>query len=627
MTDEDRSGPELEPEELVQDDAVIARAWRWSLVVLALIGLAAGGVWWWQAGRAPAPVQVEEAAPARPQAQASNAQATPPRVPFTDITAESGITFVHENGARGRRFLPETMGSGAAFFDYDNDGDPDLLLVNSDLWPEDQTPGVPRPTAALYANDGRGHFTDVTLATGLAEPLYGMGVAVGDYDADGWVDVLITGLGGNRLYRNDHGHFVDRTAAAGVLGSIDDWNTGAAFFDADGDGDLDLFITRYVRWSQAIDLEVDFRLTGIGRAYGPPTGYAGAHPALYLNRGDGTFTDASEQAGIQVTNPATGKPMGKGLALAVSDLDGDGRLDLVIANDTVQNFAFHNLGQGRFAEVGMEWGLAFDRDGQATGAMGIDCAQFRNDGVLGIAIGNFANEMTSFYVAAPAPPGDPPQFSDDAILEGVGPASRLALSFGTLFLDYDLDGRQDLLQANGHLESEIARVQASQRYAQPPLLFWNCGDTCPAAFVPVGAADTGDLGRPLVGRGAAYADIDGDGDLDLLITQNGRSPVLLRNDQTLGHHWLRLRLRGAGANRDAIGARVEVRTGGQIQTREVMPTRGYLSQVELPLTFGLGSADRVDGVSIRWPDGSMEEVQVDTVDRQIEIQQGGHRGG
>jgi hypothetical protein len=271
----------------------------------------------------------------------------------------------------------------------------------------------------------------------------------------------------------------------------------------------------------------------------------------------------------------------------------------------------------------VEWGLAFDRNGQATGAMGVDWARHRNDATLGIAIGNFANEMTSFYVSA----GDPPQFSDDAILEGIGPASRLALSFGTLFLDYDLDGRADLLQANGHLESEIARVQPSQHYAQPPLLFWNCGEACPATFVPLGPGETGDLGRPLVGRGATYADIDADGDLDLLITQNGQAPVLLRNDQALGHHWLRLRLRGTGANRDAIGARVEVRAGGQTQTREVMPTRSYLSQVELPLTFGLGTADSVEGVSILWPGGTRQDLGALGVDRQIEIVQGGGGGG
>jgi hypothetical protein len=549
-------------------------------------------------------------------------------VHFTDITREAGIGFVHVNGATGRRFLPETMGSGAAFFDYDNDGDQDLFLVNSDLWPEDRIPGTTRPNSALYANDGKGGFTDVTEAAGLTEPIYGMGVAVGDFDGDGWVDLFVSALGPDRLYRNDQGRFVDVTATAGVAGGPEDWSTATGFFDADGDGDLDLFVARYVRWSQAIDLEVDFQLTGIGRAYGPPTGYGGNDSALYLNQGDGTFLDASAEAGIRVANPATGRPMGKALALAITDLDGDTRPDILVANDTVQNFAFRNLGAGHFAEQGVEWGLAFDRNGQATGAMGLDWAQYRNDSALALAIGNFANEMTSLYVSAVTLEGQPPQFSDDAILDGVGPASRLALSFGTLFLDYDLDGREDLLQANGHLETEIARVQPSQHYAQSPLLFWNCGDACPATFVPLDPEATGDLGQPLVGRGATYADIDADGDLDLLITQNGRAPVLLRNDQVLEHHWLRLRLHSpAGPNRDAIGARVQIHAGGQTQTREVMPTRGYLSQVELPLTFGLGSADRVDGVDIQWPDGTRQKLGPQEVDRLIEIVQGEGKGG
>ncbi len=617
-----------DPQDLAQDDAIIGRAWRWSLLVLALAGIAGAVAWWWRAAQAPAPVAIPEAAPARPVTQAINAQATPPEVRFTDITREAGIGFVHVNGAKGRRFLPETMGSGAAFLDYDNDGDQDLFLVNSDLWPEDRTPGAVRPSSVLYANDGRGGFTDVTEAVGLTEPIYGMGVAVGDFDGDGWVDLFVSTLGPDRLYRNDRGRFVDVTATAGVAGGPEDWSTAAGFFDADGDGDLDLFVGRYVRWSQAIDLEVDFRLTGIGRAYGPPTGYGGSDSALYFNQGDGTFLDASAEAGIRVPNPATGRPMGKALALAITDLDDDTRPDILVANDTVQNFVFRNLGAGHFAEQGVEWGLAFDRNGKATGAMGLDWARYRNDSALALAIGNFANEMTSFYVSAATLEDQPPQFSDDAILDGIGPASRLALSFGTLFLDYDLDGRQDLLQANGHLEAEIARVQPSQHYAQPPLLFWNCGDACPATFVPLDPEASGDLGRPLVGRGATYADIDADGDLDLLITQNGRAPALLRNDQARGHHWLRLRLQSpAGLNRDAIGARVQVHAGGQTQTREVMPTRGYLSQVELPLTFGLGSANRVDGVDIQWPDGTRQELGPQGVDRLIEIVQGEGNGG
>ncbi len=603
--------PDPGSDDETQDDAIIGQAFRWSVVVVVLVAIAVGVTWWMTEARKPAPVAVREAPVAKPETEAINAQAKPPVVHFTDVTQASGIGFVHVNGAEGKRFLPETMGSGAAFFDVDNDGDQDLLLINSDLWPGAQKPGVPRPTMALYANDGHGHFTDVTEASGLKLSLYGMGVAVGDYDGDGWVDVFVTAVGANHLYRNNHGRFEDVTAKAGVAGGDDRWSTSAAFFDVDGDGDLDLWVANYVRWSPTIDLGVDFQLTGIGRAYGPPTSYEGTQSYLYRNNGDGTFTDVSAQAGIQVTNPATGKPMGKALALGIWDVDGDGHPDVLVANDTVQNFLFHNLGNGRFEEVGMTSGLAFDRNGHATGAMGVDAANFRNDNALGFAIGNFANEMTSLYVSQDGPS----DFTDDAILDGVGPASRLHLSFGLFFFDYDLDGRLDLLQANGHLETEINKVQPSQHYAQATQLFWNCGPTCPATFVPVPDADSGDLAEPLVGRAATYADVDGDGDLDVLITQNGRRPALFRNDQDLGHHWLRLKLQGRGLNRNAIGATVALRAGGIIQRRQVMPTRSYLSQSELPVTFGLGSAEAVEGIAIRWPDGTRQDLTNVPVDR------------
>ena len=611
------SRPEAIPEEEVQDDAIIGQAFRWSLLAIVLAVAAAALIWWIMAARKPAPVAVQEAPVAQPETVAINAQASPPVVRFTDVTAASGIGFQHVNGAEGKRFLPETMGSGAAFFDYDDDGDQDLLLINSDWWPGSQKAGEAPPTMALYVNDGQGNFKDITETAGLKHRLYGMGVAVGDYDGDGQVDLFVTAVGRNRLYRNNQGRFEDVTDTAGVAGDDDRWSTSAAFFDYDGDGDLDLWVANYVRWSQAIDLEVDFQLTGIGRAYGPPTSYEGTQSYLYRNNGDGTFSDVSAEAGVQVTNPATGKPMGKALALGITDIDDDGRPDVLVANDTVQNFLFHNLGNGHFEETGMISGVAFDRNGHATGAMGVDVANYRNDQALAFAIGNFANEMTSLYVSQDSTA----EFTDDAILDGIGPASRLHLSFGLFFFDYDLDGRQDLLQANGHLETEINTVQPSQHYAQPTQLFWNCGPDCPATFVPVPEEQAGALAEPLVGRAATYADIDGDGDLDVLITQNGRHPMLLRNDQALGHHWLRLKLRGRGPNRDAIGAWVTLRAAGQTQRRQVMPTRSYLSQVELPLTFGLGETATPEGVTVHWPDGTRQELADLAVDRLLVIEE------
>jgi hypothetical protein len=504
-----------------------------------------------------------------------------------------------------------------AFLDYDNDADQDLLLINSDLWPGHIEAGVARPTMKLYQNDGAGQFTDVTEAAGLAVSLYGMGIAVGDYDNDGDTDVFVTAYGLNRLFRNEGGQFQDATEEAGIGGEADAWSTSAGFMDIDNDGDLDLFVANYVRWSGQIDLNINYQLTGIGRAYGPPTAYEGSYSYLYRNDGNGRFSDISAASGIQIDNPATAKPMGKALAVVPVDIDRDGWMDLLVANDTVQNFLFRNQGDGTFEERGSLLGVAFDRDGKATGAMGADVAYFRNDPDLGFAIGNFANEMTSLYVTQ----GSEPLLTDEAIVEGIGPESRRALTFGLFFFDYDLDGRLDLLQANGHLEGEINRVQSSQHYRQPPQLFWNCGNNCRSSFLAQPAGGNGDFGTALVGRGASYADIDGDGDLDVVITQNGGPPLLLRNDQATGHHWLRVKLAGTAANRDAIGAWVEVRAGDTMQRRQVMPSRSYLSQVEPVLTFGLGKADKVDSVEVFWPDGSRQLLNEVSIDFTLEITQ------
>jgi hypothetical protein len=601
--------------------SVIARAFRRSLAAVAVIAAAVAlAVYLGRGARAPAPV-ADQAPPEAPRAAPAPVR-EPPALPFTDVTRAAGIDFVHRNGARGQRLLPETMGSGAAFLDYDGDSDQDLLLVSSGSWPDDPAATTGPSTLALYRNDGSGRFEDLTTAAGLDLHGYGMGLAVGDYDGDGRVDVFVTAVGPNRLLRNEGGRFRDVTGEAGVAGAADAWSTGAAFLDYDRDGDLDLFVANYVRWSPEIDLQVDFRLTGIGRAYGPPTAFQGSHPYLYRNEGGGTFRDVSAASGVEVENPATGRPMAKALGVLPVDVDRDGWLDLVIANDTVQNLLLRNRGNGAFEEVGTAWGVAFDRDGAATGAMGIDAGYYRNDEALAVAIGNFANEMTSFYVSQ----GTPTLLADEAIQAGIGPASRQVLTFGLFLFDADLDGRLDLLQANGHLEAEINQVQPSQRYAQPTQLFWNCGEDCPATYVPVPAERLGDLPRPMVGRGATYADIDGDGDLDVVLTENGGPVRLLRNDQALGNHWLRVKLVGAGANADALGARVELTAGGVTQRRQVMPARSYLSQVELPVTFGLGPTGAVERLQVAWPDGTVQEVEVTGVDRLLTVRQPGAPG-
>ena len=576
----------------------IRRALRLSLIVAAAIAVVAVATFW-LTSRKPADDAPVEHRPAGPDARQKDVASRLPRLVFTDVTSEAGIDFVHDAGAYGERLLPETMGGGVAFFDYDNDGDQDLLFVNSTTWPWRPQPDV-LPTSKLYRNRGDGTFEDVSKAAGMAVTLYGMGVATGDYDGDGFVDVFVTAVGENRLFRNEGGsRFVDVTAETGVAGSPDAWSTSAAFVDIDGDGDLDLFACNYVAWSPEIDREVDYRLTGIGRAYGPPTDFPGTDSYLYRNDG-GAFVDISEDAGVHVTNPSTGQPVGKALAVAPVDVDGDRRPDLVVANDTVRNFLFLNQGEGRFREAGVETGLAFDAGGASTGAMGVDAARFDNDDKLAVVIGNFANEMSSFYVARPGEG----LFSDDAIVSGVGAPSRRALTFGVFFFDADLDGRLDMLAANGHVEPAIRRVQASQSYAQPTQVFWNCGEDCPRRYELLEVA--GDLGAPMVGRGAAYADIDDDGDLDVAITQVGGRAVLLRNDQALGHNWVRVELVSRTANGHALGAVVTASVAGHRQVRVVNPARSYLSQVELPVTIGLGDAPLVEELTVDWPGGARE---------------------
>jgi len=591
-------GPAVDEEEA--DDAVIGRAFTRSLAVIGVVAALAAAVGIWRAWPRPRPV-AKETTLTLPDRRAWPERALP-ALPFADVTAGSGVDFVHENGAAGEKLLPETMGGGVACLDFDGDGDQDLFFTSARRWPWDDRPAAAQATQRLYRNDGGWRFTDVSAGSGLDVTCYATGMAVGDYDADGRPDLFVAAVGPDRLFRNlGGGRFEDVTAATGVAGDDGDWGTSAAFFDADGDGDLDLFVCHYVVWSREADRAQDFRLIGGGRAYGRPQNFSGTYPRLWRNDG-GSFTDVSAEAGIQVRNPATGVPAAKSLGVACDDLDGDGRIDIVVANDTVQNFLFHNLGGGRFEEVAGPAGVAYDTEGRARGAMGIDIGYFRNDDEVGILIGNFANEMSALYVST----GRQLQFRDDAVANGLGPETRQELTFGVLFADVDLDGRPDILQANGHLEEDINKVQRTQFYEQSPELFWNCGPDEPTEFVPVPAGTVGEgFHRPLVGRGAATADLDGDGDPDFVITASGGPPRLLRNDQATGHHWIRLRLVGPPPNRAAYGALVEVAapTGGT-QRRCVGPTRSYQSQSESIVSFGLGASATPVSVRIRWPDGT-----------------------
>ncbi|TWT36591.1 FG-GAP repeat protein [Posidoniimonas corsicana] len=557
---------------------------------------------------------LREAAPAAEQGSGAPAVATP-EIPFTDVAKASGVDFVHHGGATGEKMLPESGGSGCGWIDYDNDGDTDLLLISGRSWPwdaadEDATSGG---ALRLYQNDG-GKFADVTQAANLAADYYGQGVAIGDFDADGDDDLYITAVGPDHLYRNDGGVFTEVGGAASGLGGSDAWTTSAGFFDYDNDGDLDLFVCNYVAWDRARDKAAVLRVPGTGSSYAHPSNFDGTNNFLFRNDA-GRFTDVSAEAGVHVFN-AEGAPLGKALAVTFVDYNADGWIDVFVANDTVRHFLFQN-NQGVFEEVGEARGFALNAAGATTSGMGIDAAWLYNDDRLAVAVSNFAGEMTELFTT-PAERSDH-FFVDETVNAGVGGPTLDSLTFGLQFDDFDLDGRVDMVHANGHLEETIQSVQPEQSYRQSAQLLWNTGATEGPVLTPVPVEKLKDLAKPIVGRATASADFDNDGDVDLVITQAGGPPLLLRNDQQLGGNWLHIRLRGPEGNPHGIGARIELLSGGDAQQRTLMPTRSYLAQSAPMAVFGLGEHDEVDSLRITWADGREQFVQVSGVNQVVTV--------
>jgi hypothetical protein len=518
--------------------------------------------------------------------------AAPPaeQVRFTDITTAAGIHFTHNAGRTGKKWLPETMGPGCAFFDADGDGWLDILLING----KDLVPKGRRTPATLYRNNRNGTFTDITKGSGLDVDIYGFGVTIGDYDNDGREDVYVTALGGDHLFHNEgNGHFKDVTREAGIANSA--FGASAVWFDFDRDGKLDLFVTNYVQWSRENDLWCS--LDGATKSYCTPESFKGRSSKLYRNLGDGKFEDVTAKAGLADSTS-------KSLGVAAFDFNNDGWPDLFVSNDTQPNKLYRNLKNGTFKEEGLTAGVAFGEDGVARGAMGVDFADYDRSGRQHLVVGNFTNQMIGLYHNE----GNG-LFVDEAPRSPIGKATLLSLTFGLFFFDYDLDGYPDIFAANGHIEEQIGRVQPKIQYEELPLLFHNAGS---GKFQPVPA-----FSKALVARGAAYGDFDQDGDLDVLVSTNNGPAYLYRNDGGNKNHWLQIRLQGTKSNRDGIGAVVHV--GPQTQT--VHSGSSYCSASDLALTFGLGTATGVLAVEIEWPSGTRQKLTGVAVDRRLTIKE------
>jgi hypothetical protein len=549
------------------------------------------------------PSPVQPSAEVIPKMNSEPARPSGP-IEFVDVTAQAGIHFKHNSGAFGKKYLPETMGSGVCFIDYDNDGWQDIFLVNSMDWPEHKT-GKSFP--ALYHNNHDGTFTDVTREAGLAIETYGQGCAVGDYDNDGYEDLYLTTVGSNHLFHNlGNGKFADVTAKAGVASP--GFSASAVWFDYDNDGKLDLFVTHYIEWS--IEKDQYCTLDNKNKSYCTPQTYNGESSRLYHNKGNGVFEDVTKQAGLL-------DPKSKALGVALLDYDNDGWMDLFVSNDTEPNKLYHNNQDGTFTDVGVTVGVAFSDSGRVRAGMGADAADFDGSGFPSLVIGNFTNESMSLYKNDGSG-----LFTDESPRSGISQMTTQSLTFGCFFMDYDLDGLLDIFAANGHVSDDIAVVQPTLKYAQPAGVYRNIGNR---KFEDVSTKLGRALQKPVVARGIAYADFDNDGDLDLVITANNGPARLLRNDNANQNDVLRIKLIGTKSNRDAIGAKVTLTTStGAAMTRMVKGGSSYLSQSELPLTFGLGKpgSSKIVRLQIVWPSGRKDSIADLKPNQVVTIQEG-----
>lgn len=514
---------------------------------------------------------------------------------FTEITNEAGIDFVHNSGAFGKKYLPETMGSGCAFLDYNSDGWQDIILVNGKDWKGNPT--GKRQTLALYRNNKNGTFTDVTVAVGLDMPFYGMGIAVADYDNDGYDDIYLSCLEADRLFKNNGDNtYSDVSDIAGI--DNQGFGTSCAWFDYNLDGHLDIYVANYVKWTIATDIFCT--LDGKNKSYCTPESYMGQASKLYRNRGNGTFVDVSRIVGID-------DQFSKSLGVCIIDYNQDGLPDIFEANDTQPNKLYQNNGDGKFSEVGMLTGVAYNESGVATGAMGVDAADYDRSGKDSIIVGNFSNEMLNLYHNE----GD--FFIDDAPIAQLGNPSLLTLTFGCFFFDFDLDGNLDIFTTNGHVENDINKVQSEVTYAQPPHLFRNISE---GKFVDVIDKVGKDLSTPVVGRGAAYGDIDNDGDIDVLVTTSNGPPHLFRNDGGNRNNWIKIQLYGSESNRNGIGARIRITSSIGTQTRTIKSGSSYCSQNELKAFFGIGTDTSIQKIEVFWLNGN-ESILTDVSPNQF----------